>query len=143
MAQPVGLNNRTVARFAGRHLRDQVKIERLTGMVDDIPQWEVLGLFNGRLIEKSGMAFSADKAAQSYSSTVIIQTGLVFDEPSDKYRVTVSLLKTRLELDDPDQVEPEVKRTRVLMLVNVDTIRDSVGMDFIQLLRCGDGIDGS
>lgn len=136
---PRGLTLRTMNRFAGRHLRDDVKIERLSGIVDDIASYEDLGHFNGKYVEKSSSSYLPNGVDQRYDGTVIIRSGVVFSEPNDRYRITVAQLKSAVELDGDDVSVPEVKRERIFELVGVDVLQDSDGTDFLQVLRIKNG----
>lgn len=132
-----GATQRSIARMVGRHFRDEAYVERMSGRVNDIETWEAIARFPCKLVEKGGVSYLPDSAAQAYDSEVIVATGVSLADRNERYRVTVTQFKTPNE-QDPD-AEPEVKRTRYFEVVSCQTAADNRGTDMFQVLRVKNG----
>lgn len=136
-----GVTARTRLRLA-RHLIHQVKVEKYAGRSatkPGAPEWTDLGLYNGRLIERSGISYQTDGVAQNYDATVLIQAQQVFADRNARYRVTVTELYAEREAEVLGYTDPTVKRTRVLETTSITSHYDEAGNDLLLTLRCVNG----
>lgn len=126
--------------MTARHFRDMVKVWRMSGVVEEVEQWEAMGggtPYNGKLMDKSGTSYRGDGTSQAYDATVILVTSNTFLEPNDRYKVQVDQYKTKIE--GPVDDDPALKRTRYLEVVSLDVKADNAGTDVFQVLRCSNG----
>lgn len=134
-----GMTERTLFRWATRHLLHQVQVEKLKGRkasAPGVPDWEDLGIYPGLYIEASGFLRGGDMASQAYSATVIIRSNVVFADLNGRYRLTVREYKGPREADPEAEDGPQLKRTRVVEPMQVDGFQDDAATDVVQVLRC-------
>jgi len=137
-----GLTQRTVGRFVGRHLLDEVKIEEYAGRgaggKPGVTDWRLVATVRGNYRESAGWTRDAKGVDQEYTSVVLLEATALVTDPDKRYRLTVSEHRGQRELQN-DNGEPEVKRTRILEIVSASLHKDAGNNDTHQTARCTNG----
>lgn len=133
-----GLPSAAVNRFAALLLQDECKVEVWNGKTNGVDQWEDLGTFNARRMGRSTNTHGPQGVSQLYDDSILIKTGLVFDDRNKRYRATVTENKSLQEAENVPGL-PEAKRTRVYDVLVVEPHKDAAGSDILQMLRCKNG----
>lgn len=137
-----GLTLRSLGRYVGRHLLDQVLVEeyagRGSGGKPGITDWRTVGTVRGRYRESAGWTRDPKGDSQEYSSVVTLEATALVTDPDKRYRLTVTEHRGPRELQT-DGDTPEVKRTRVLEVVSATLHKDAGNNDTLQTARCTNG----
>jgi len=130
-----GMTERQLARIQARWFQDFVKVEQISGRVNDKQNLVLVGNFNCFYMGRATSTISNDRQAQNFDATVIVRLPTAFNDRNARYKLTVTQNKSQIEKTDPAG-PPESKRTILLESVQIDEYPDPDNTLVFQILRC-------
>ncbi len=132
---PRGMTDRQLGRMKGRWFKDSVKIYQIKGRTGDRENRTLIDTANCKYIGASGSTLTGTGQAQNFDATVLVRTITPSNDRNGRYRLTVSVVKSKQERTDPDG-PAEQKREVKLESVQMSEYPDPDGNDVIQIFRC-------